>query len=70
MKLHGADIIQVTEKGEETATEFVIPHFNFVVVTAGNDEGLEEMEINTADWTVMLFESIDYCSHAVIPSID
>jgi hypothetical protein len=69
MKLDSSNVIQVTQKGKETPSKFVVPHFNFVIITAGTQHGLSEMEIHTSYWTIVLFESINYRSNAIIPSI-
>ena len=57
MELDGADEIQVTQEGEQAATELVIPQFNFVIVTAGHDEGLNEVKVHSTDLPVVLFEA-------------
>ena len=59
----------MTEEGEEAAAEFVIPYFDLVVVSACADEGLEEVEVYATDWAIVFFESVDYCSYAVVPSV-
>ena len=59
----------MSKKGKEASTEFVIPYFDLVVITAGNDEGLVQVEVDTADWTVVFFKSIDYCSNTVVPTM-
>jgi hypothetical protein len=60
----------MTEQCKETTAEFIIPNFDFVIVTSGNDEGFHEMKVDAADGTVVLFKSVDDCSHAVIPSVE
>ena len=39
VELYGTDVVEVTEEGEEAAAEFVVPYFDFVVVSSGHDEG-------------------------------
>ena len=69
MELYGADVVQVAEEGKEASAEFVVPYFDFVVVTARGDEGFEEVEVDSADWAVVFFETIDYGSDAVVPPV-
>lgn len=67
MKLHGADIVQMAQQGEEAAAQFVVPHFDFVVVSARDDEGLMEVEVDAADGAIMLLEAVDDGADAIIP---
>ena len=68
VKLDGADVVQVAEEGEEAATELVVPDFDFVVISAGDDEGLVEVKVHAADGTIVFLETIDDGAHAVVPS--
>lgn len=62
-----ADVVEVTEECEEASAEFVVPYFEFVVVSAGDYVGLEEVEVDSADGAVVFFEAVYYCSYAVVP---
>jgi len=35
VELHGADVVEVAQEGEEAAVELVVPHLDFVIVTCG-----------------------------------
>lgn len=61
------DIVQVTIKRKDAASCLVGPDFNFVIITAGHEERLCFVEINAPDRTVVLFESVNQCAHAVVP---
>mmetsp|Transcript_11249 Transcript_11249/g.32344 ORF Transcript_11249/g.32344 Transcript_11249/m.32344 type:complete len:424 (-) Transcript_11249:228-1499(-) len=67
MELDGADVIQVAQQCEEAASELVIPDLDLVVITSGHDERLLQVEIHTAHGTIVLLETIDDGSDAVIP---
>jgi hypothetical protein len=67
MEFHRPDVIQVPQQREEASSEFVIPNLDLVIVAAGDDEGLVEVKIHAADWTVVFFESVYDSAYAVIP---
>lgn len=50
----GADVIQMAQKGEDAALLFVVPYFDFVIVTAGNEQWLLVVEAYASHWTIML----------------
>jgi hypothetical protein len=58
----------VAQECKETASEFVIPYFNLVIVTTGTNERFVKVEINPTDWTFVFFETINNGAHAVIPT--
>ena len=68
VKLDGSDVVQVPQQGEQATAEFVIPNFDFVVIAAGDDQWFEEVEVDTADGSVVFFEAVDYGAYAVVPS--
>lgn len=70
MEENRAHIIQVAVQCEETPPGLVVPDLDLVVITAGHEQGLRRVEVNASDRTIMFFESIDECSHAVIPQLD
>ena len=69
VELDGADVIQVTQEGEETAAELVIPNLDLVVVTAGYDERFVQVEVDATDRTVVLLETVNDGTDAVVPSV-
>jgi hypothetical protein len=68
MKLNSSNVIQVTQEGEETTTELVVPHLDLVVVSTRHDERLVEMKVHTAYRAIVFLEAINDSSHAVVPS--
>jgi hypothetical protein len=69
MELDRSDVIQVTEEREKTAAELVVPDFDFVIVTAGDDEWFKKVKVDPADWPFVFFEAVNDGSHAIVPSL-
>lgn len=67
MEENGSDVIEMAVEGEEAAAGLVGPNLDLIVVTARDEEGLRPVEVNSAHRTIVFFESINQCSHAVIP---
>ncbi len=57
----------MSQQSEETATEFVVPHLDFIIVAAGNDEGFVEVKVDSADGTIVFLEAIDDGANSIIP---
>lgn len=66
----GSDIVEVAVQGEQASPGLIRPNLNLVIVTARDEEGLGVVEIDSSDWTVVLFESINQGPHAVVPQLD
>ena len=64
MKLHGSDVVEVAQEREEAAPELVVPHFNLVIISARDNEWLDFVEVNAANWTVVLVEALQQNTHA------
>ncbi len=69
VELDGADVIQMTEEGEEAPAELVVPDFDFVIVSSCGYEWFGEVEVDAADGTVVFFKTVNDCSYAVVPSV-
>jgi hypothetical protein len=67
MEKHCSDIVQMSIQCEKTPPCLVTPDLDLIVVTSGHEEGLSRVEVNASDRTVVLFESVNESSHAVIP---
>ena len=67
MEEDGAHIVQVAVEGKETSPRLVRPDFDFVVITARNEQWLCFVEIDASYWTIMLLETINQCSHPIVP---
>ena len=55
---------------EETTAGLVRPHLNLVVIATRDEEGLSLVKIDTSNGSVVLLESIDQCSHSIIPELN
>jgi hypothetical protein len=58
----------MAEEGEEASAKFVIPYFDFVIVSSGDDEGFVEVEVDAADGSVVFFKAVDDGAYSIIPS--
>ena len=67
MKEDRSDVVKVAIEGEKTSPSLVRPYLNFVVVTSRCKQRLSFVEIYASHWTVVLFESVNERSHAIIP---
>jgi hypothetical protein len=68
MELDRANVIQMSQQRKEAAAEFVVPHLDFVIVTARNEHGVRQMKVHASDRTLVLFKPINDRSNAVIPT--
>lgn len=64
---YGSDVIQVAVQSEKTAPGLIGPDLDLVVVASGNEEWLCLMEVDASNRPIVLFESVNEGSHAVIP---
>jgi hypothetical protein len=61
MELNRANVVQVTHQREEAAAQFVVPHFDFIVVSTGDKERLRAVETDAADGAcAYIFLIIDF----------
>ena len=67
--MDSTNVIQMTKESKETSSEFVIPDFDFVIVSTGTNEWFIEMKVHAADRTFVLFETINDCADAVVPPV-
>jgi len=64
---HRAHIIQVTVQCEKAPPSLVVPDLDLVVIASGHKQGLGRVEIDASDRTIVFFESVNQCTHAVVP---
>lgn len=60
----------MASQGEQAATELVVPDFDFVVITAGDEERLHDVEVSTANRAFVLMVVVDDGSSAVIDDLN
>jgi hypothetical protein len=64
---NGTDVIEMTVQREETAPCLVGPDLDLVIITAGDEERLGLVKVDTPDGTVMFLEPIYQGAHTIIP---
>jgi hypothetical protein len=69
VELHRPDVVQVAQKREQAAPQLVRPDLDAVVVAARREEWLRGVEVDAADWAVVLVEAVDEGAHAVVPEL-
>lgn len=62
-----SNIIQMPIQSKETSTSLVRPDLDFVIISAGNEEGLGLVKVDSSDRAIVLLKSINQGSHTVIP---
>jgi len=70
VKEDGPDIVQMTAQCEQTSSRLIRPDLDLVVITSRYEQGLGLVEVDTSDRSIVLLESVNQCSHAVIPQLD
>ena len=65
-----ANIIQMSIQGKQTSPSLIGPDLDLVIVSTGNEEGLCLVEVDSSYWPIVLLESINQCSHAVVPELN
>lgn len=64
---HRPDVIEMTIERELASPLLVGPDLDLVVVAAGHEQWLSLVEVNTSNWAIVLFETINQSPHAVVP---
>lgn len=67
MEENRAHVIQMAVQCEKTPPGLVVPDLDLVVIASGHKQGLSRVEIDSSDWTIVFFESVNECSHTVVP---
>lgn len=70
MEEYRSDIIQMAIQCEQASPCLITPHLDLVIITSGHEEGLSRVEVNGSNGAIVLFESIDEGSHAIIPELN
>lgn len=65
----GSYVVEMSVQGEQTSPRLVRPDLDLVVVASRDEEGLGLVKIDASNGTVVLFETINKGSHAVIPQL-
>lgn len=67
MEHSGSDVVQVTEQGEDAPSLLVVPHFDFVIIAAGNEQRLLIVKTYTPNGPVVLVELVEQGAHTIVP---
>lgn len=67
---HGTNIVKMAIEGEQAAPGLVRPNLDLVIITTGDEERLRLVEVDTSNWSIVLFESINQSSHSIIPKLN
>lgn len=69
VKLNCTDVIKMTQQGEKTSAQFVIPNLDFVIITSTNNKRIGFVKVDTSYGSIVLFEAIDDGTNSVIPTV-
>jgi hypothetical protein len=67
VKENGSHVIQMSIERKQTPARLVAPDLDLVVIAAGDEQRLSLVEVNTPNGSIVFFEAINECSHAVVP---
>jgi hypothetical protein len=67
---NGSDVVKMAAQGEKAAPGLQRPDLDLVIVTSGHEEWLGLVEIDTTNGAIVLLESVDQRSHAVVPELN
>lgn len=58
MEEDGADVVQMPIEREQASPGLVRPHLDFVVVSARDEQWLRLVEIDAANWPIVLLKTV------------
>lgn len=64
------NVVQVAIEREQTPPRLVAPDLDLVIITTGYEQRLRLVEIYSSHGSIVFFEAINECSHAIIPELD
>jgi hypothetical protein len=67
VKEDGPHVIQMSIERKQTSASLVAPDLDLVVIAARNEQWLGFVEVNASNGSIVFFEAINECSHAVVP---
>lgn len=70
MEEGGSDVVEVSEESKKAASQFVVPHLDFVVISSRYKQRLLFVEINSSDGAIMLVKLVNQCAHPIVPQLD
>ncbi len=65
-----SDVIQMSVKREEALALLVVPHFDFIIITARNKKGLIIVKVDASDRPFVLLEFVNKSACSVVPELD
>ena len=67
MEKYGTNVIEMSVQGKKASSRLVAPDFDLVVVASRHEDRLCFVKVNSSDRTIVLLETINESSHAIIP---
>jgi hypothetical protein len=67
---NGTNIVQMSSQSEEASFRIVVPDFYAIVIASRNKHWLSLVKVDSSNWSIVLFESFNESSHAVIPELN
>jgi len=58
MEESSPNVIQMSQQSEQASLLFVVPNFDFVIITTRDEKWLLCMEVNSTNWTIMLVKFV------------
>jgi hypothetical protein len=63
----GPYVVEMPVESEQASSSLIRPDFDFVVVSSRHKQRLRLVEIDPTNRPIVLLESIDQGSHAIVP---
>lgn len=70
MKINRPDVVKMPDQRKDTASEFVVPNLDFVIITTRDEKRLGAMEIDSTNRSFMFVKAIDERAHTIIPKLN
>lgn len=70
MEEYSPHIVKVAVECEQASSALIRPNLDLVVVSSRNEERLCFVKVYASDRTIMFLESVDQCTHAIVPQLD
>jgi len=67
---HGSDVVEMAIQSEQASPSLVRPDLDLIVVATGHKQWLRLVEIDASNGPVVFLESVDQCTHSIIPKLD
>ena len=62
-----SNIVEMSIQREETPPGLIGPDFDLVIIPSRDEQRLCLVKVDTSDWPIMFFKTVDQCAHTIVP---